>query len=41
MFEQKSQFFENIFPKYQCGFLKCFEYAAMSSGSVRKMEKFC
>ena len=24
MFEQMSQFFENIFSKYQCGFRKCF-----------------
>ena len=24
MFEQMSQFFENLFSKYQCGFWKCF-----------------
>ena len=36
MFEQISQFFENIFSKYQCGFRK-----VLSSGNVRKMGKVC
>ena len=36
IFEQISQFFENIFSKYQCGFRR-----GLSSGNVRKMGKVC
>ena len=41
MFEQMSQFFENIFSKLLMPVSEGFKYPAMSSGNVRQMEKVC
>ena len=40
IFEQMSQFFENIFGNIHMGF-GGFQYPAMSSDNVRKMDKVC
>ena len=41
MFEQMSQFFENIFSKYQCGFWKGFSTQQCLVALLEKLEKIC